>query len=245
MRALHGEMVLPSRPVILPSLRNNGLRHNARKPALDQSTRLANQRFGIKDNPAPPQRIRAAIHAPTADSLLLPTREPLRRFDAPSYRRTRLIPMVSRLHVHFSSGKDEWETPDDFFAELDATFHFDLDACASPHNAKCSRYFTKNDDALKQRWNGTVFLNPPYGRKIAAFIRKAYQESLLGSTVVCLVPSRTDTHWWHRYAMFGERFHLRGRLWFKGAKAPAPFPSAVVIFWSGRLGQAIRPDAQT
>jgi len=152
--------------------------------------------------------------------------------------------MASRLDVHFSSRNDEWETPDDFFAELDAIFHFDLDACASPLNAKCSRYFTINDDALQQRWCGTVWMNPPYGREIAAFMRKAYFESLLGSTVVCLIPSRTDNDWWHRYAMRGERFLLRGRLWFKGAKSPAPFPSAIVIFWGGRLGKAIRTDLE-
>lgn len=152
--------------------------------------------------------------------------------------------MRSRLDVHFSSRNDEWETPDDFFAELDAVFHFDLDACASQHNAKCPRFFTKEEDALKHRWRGTVWMNPPYGREITPFMRKAYKESLLGATVVCLVPSRTDNDWWHRYAKRGERYHLRGRLWFKGAKAPAPFPSAIVIFWSGRLGEAIRTELE-
>jgi phage N-6-adenine-methyltransferase len=150
--------------------------------------------------------------------------------------------MSSRLDVHYSSRTDEWSTPDDFFAELDGIFHFDLDACASPRNAKCARYFTQQQDALQQRWQGTVYMNPPYGREIGAFMRKAYEESLLGATVVCLVPSRTDTQWWHRYARRGQIIYLRGRLKFGGAETSAPFPSAIVIFWGGRLGHAVRPE---
>jgi len=152
--------------------------------------------------------------------------------------------MGSRLDVHFSSRNDEWETPDDFFAELDAIFHFDLDACASARNAKCPRFFTKEDDALKHRWSGTVWMNPPYGRDIAQFMRKAYEESLCDATVVCLVPSRTDNDWWHRYAMRGQIAYLRGRLKFGGAETSAPFPSAIVIFWGGRLGHAVRPELE-
>ena len=85
-------------------------------------------------------------------------------------------------------------------------------------------------------------MNPPYGREIAGFMRKAYEESLVGATVVCLVPSRTDTEWWHRYAKRGQIILLRRRLKFGGATSSAPFPSAIVIFWGGRLGQAIRPE---
>jgi phage N-6-adenine-methyltransferase len=152
--------------------------------------------------------------------------------------------MATRLAVHFSSQSDEWETPRDLFAELDAIFHFDLDACASPHNAKVPRYFAKEDDALRQRWTGTVWMNPPYGREISAFMRKAYEESVRGATVVCLVPSRTDTDWWHRYAKRGVVIHLRGRLKFGGASSSAPFPSAVVIFWGGNLGKSVRPELE-
>ncbi len=85
-------------------------------------------------------------------------------------------------------------------------------------------------------------MNPPYGREIARFMRKAYEESLAGSTVICLVPSRTDTDWWHRYAKRGQIICLRGRLKFGGASTSAPFPSALVIFWGGRLGAAVRPE---
>lgn len=152
--------------------------------------------------------------------------------------------MSSQINVHFSSQSEEWSTPTELFAELNEIFHFDLDACASPTNAKCARYFTKQQDALSQRWRGTVWMNPPYGRKIAAFMRKAYEESLTGSTVVCLVPSRTDTAWWHRFARRGKIVYLRGRLKFGGARTSAPFPSAIVIFWGGRLGQATHPELQ-
>ena len=148
---------------------------------------------------------------------------------------------ASRLGVHFSSETPEWPTPDDLFDELNDIFHFDLDACATPANAKCPRFFTKEQDALTKRWEGTTWMNPPYGREIARFMKKAYEESLAGSTVVCLVPSRTDTHWWHSYAKRGLIIPLRGRLKFGGAKTSAPFPSAIVIFFGGRLGDAVRP----
>jgi len=88
-------------------------------------------------------------------------------------------------------------------------------------------------------------MNPPYGRAIAAFLRKAHEESLSGATVVCLVPSRTDTAWWHRYARQGQIIFLRGRLRFGEARASAPFPSAIVIFWGGRLGNAIRSQQES
>ncbi len=143
--------------------------------------------------------------------------------------------------IHFSTGNVQWSTPDELFDELNRRFHFDLDACASPTNAKRPRYFTKEQDALRQPWHGTVWMNPPYGKQIGAFMQKAYEESLTGATVVCLVPSRTDTKWWHGYAKRGDIKFLRGRLKFGGARTSAPFPSAIVIFWSDRLGDATRP----
>ena len=145
---------------------------------------------------------------------------------------------MTKMAVHYSSASEEWETPQSLFDELNATFHFDLDACASRQNAKCPRFFTKAEDALKQNWSGTVWMNPPYGRKIESFMRKAFMESCKGSTVVCLVPNRTDTRWWHRYAKRGVVLPLQGRLRFSGAKSPAPFPSAIVIFFGGKLGEA-------
>lgn len=132
-----------------------------------------------------------------------------------------------------SSATEEWGTPQDFFDALNEEFNFELDVCANEGNAKCDRFFTKEDDGLTQEWSGVCWMNPPYGRVIGHWMRKAYESSLNGATVVCLVPSRTDTAWWHDYAMKGDIRFLRGRLKFvgvNGVKSSAPFPSAVVIF---------------
>lgn len=132
--------------------------------------------------------------------------------------------------VHFSSATDLWATPQDFFDELHDEFGFETDVCASVENAKCKRFFTKEDDGLAQVWSGVCWMNPPYGREIGHWMWKALQSAKLGATIVCLVPSRTDTAWWHDYATKGEIRFVRGRLKFGGNKNAAPFPSAVVIF---------------
>lgn len=130
----------------------------------------------------------------------------------------------------FSSKTDLWATPQSFFDDLDSEFGFELDVCALPSNAKCERYFTPADDGLSQTWSGVCWMNPPYGKEIGLWMRKAYLSSRQGATVVCLVPARTDTRWWHDYAMRGQIRFIKGRLKFGDAKANAPFPSAVVIF---------------
>lgn len=130
----------------------------------------------------------------------------------------------------WSSATDEWATPQDFFDDLDAELHFTLDPCATPENAKCLRYFTREDDGLAQEWTGVVFMNPPYGRGIGAWVRKAYESAQAGATVACLLPARTDTAWFHDYCARGEVRFVRGRLRFGGAKENAPFPSMVVVF---------------
>lgn len=133
--------------------------------------------------------------------------------------------------VHFSSADDNWATPDDVFKALDAEFNFTLDPCASIGNAKCPRFFTKDIDGLSQDWGvNTVFMNPPDGRVISKWIKKAYESTRGGATVVCLIPARTDTQWWHEYVMKGEIRLIKGRLKFNGHINSAPFPSAVVIF---------------
>lgn len=134
--------------------------------------------------------------------------------------------------VHFRSDSDDWATPVDLFAELDGEFHFDVDVCASPTNAKCSRFFSREDNGLQQTWSDTCWMNPPYGRSIGLWMAKAWESSQAGATVVCLVPARTDTAWWHEYATRGEIRYLRGRLRFGNATHSAPFPSAVVVFRS-------------
>lgn len=133
-------------------------------------------------------------------------------------------------NVHFSSNTDLWSTPQDFFDKLNAEFHFQTDVCALPENAKCEHYFTPEQDGLKQIWGGQCWMNPPYGREIGKWMKKAYESSLQGATVVCLVPSRTDTRWWHDYAVKGEIRFIKGRLKFGDSRNSAPFPSAVVIF---------------
>lgn len=132
--------------------------------------------------------------------------------------------------LHFSSKTEMWATPDDFFKKYDAVYGFETDVCASPENAKCKTYFTEENDGLAQSWSGVCWMNPPYGRTIKAWMRKAYESSLDGATVVCLVPARTDTAWWHEYAIKGDIEFIRGRLKFGDHKNSAPFPSAVVVF---------------
>ena len=137
--------------------------------------------------------------------------------------------------VMFSSKSNDWETPADFYSQLDAEFGFTLDPCASQASAKCSSFYTADDDGLSKNWEGqTVFMNPPYGRKIGNWIQKAYEEGEKGNTrVVALIPARTDTKYWHNYCMKATEIRfVKGRLKFgKGnAKNSAPFPSAVVIF---------------
>lgn len=130
----------------------------------------------------------------------------------------------------FSSETDEWATPGWLFREYDAEFGFTLDVCATPENAKCATFFTREQDGLSQEWSGVCWMNPPYGATIGEWMEKALQESGRGVTVVCLVPARTDTGWWHDYATKGQVRFLRGRVKFGDAKNSAPFPSAVVVF---------------
>jgi len=128
------------------------------------------------------------------------------------------------------SASSEWETPQDLFDELDKEFGFGLDPCASKINAKCKTYYTKEKSGLGLPWFGTVFMNPPYGREIGKWVKKAWEESQRGCTVVCLLPARTDTRWFHDYCMKGEVRFIKGRIKFIGAKWNAPFPSMIVIF---------------
>lgn len=136
------------------------------------------------------------------------------------------------MSVHFSSKTPEWPTPQAFFDGLDKEFGFTLDPCATNENHKCEKYFTESENGLTQSWaNECVFMNPPYGRGIADWMRKAFDSCTEdNATVVCLVPSRTDTKWFHTYAMQGEIRFIKGRLKFGNATENAPFPSAVVIF---------------
>ncbi len=137
--------------------------------------------------------------------------------------------------VMFSSKSNDWATPQDFYNQLDAEFEFTLDPCASQSSAKCASFYTADDDGLSKDWEGhTVFMNPPYGRKIGNWIQKAYEEGEKSNTrVVALIPARTDTKYWHNYCMKATEIRfVKGRLKFGhgNTKNSAPFPSAVVVF---------------
>ncbi len=148
--------------------------------------------------------------------------------------RKRTRPRTAR-DVLASSRSDNWPTDPTIYAALDAEFGFTLDPCASHENHKCERYFTVEDDGLAQEWTGRVFMNPPYGRTLGEWMLKAWQASqMTAELVVCLVPARTDVRWWHEYAVRGEVRFVKGRLRFGDLSAPAPFPSAIVVFRNAR-----------
>ena len=143
----------------------------------------------------------------------------------------------------FSNKNNAWCTPRDFFKILDSEFNFTLDPCCLPKSALCDKYFTPDEDGLKQDWGGyTVFVNPPYGREIGKWVKKCYEESKKeNTTVVMLIPSRTDTRYFHDYILNkAELRFIKGRLKFidldyTGREedrkiSPAPFPSMLVIY---------------
>jgi phage N-6-adenine-methyltransferase len=132
-----------------------------------------------------------------------------------------------------SSKSNEWETPYNFFMELHKEFHFTLDPCCTLQTAKCYKHYTKLEDGLKQDWSkDVVFMNPPYGGHTGDWIKKAYEESLKGAVVVCLIVSSTDRSYWHEFIFpFASQIRfVRGRIKFGNSKSTAPFASAVVIF---------------
>jgi phage N-6-adenine-methyltransferase len=159
----------------------------------------------------------------------------------------------------FSSATDDWATPQELFDQLNGEFLFALDVCATPENAKCALFYTREQDGLKQDWardarravrpvtvygigERAIWMNPPYGRGIGEWVAKAWRESTNGVPVVCLLPARTCTRWWHDFIWDSDahtpypgvqiRF-VEGRLKFGGSKNSAPFPSVIVVFRGG------------
>lgn len=125
-----------------------------------------------------------------------------------------------KLKVHFSSQRQNWKTPKAFYQALDAEFGFNDDPC--PTNPK--------DDGLNRDWGSVSYVNPPYS-ECAKWCAKAYEEAEKGKTVVMLIPSRTDTKYWHDYVMKADEIRfIKGRLKFDEHKHNAPFPSALIIF---------------
>lgn len=144
--------------------------------------------------------------------------------------------------VVFSSVKMDYCTPQDFFDLLNEEFHFALDAAATEKSAKCPVYYTPETDGLNSPWDcgGPVFCNPPYGRQIGKWVQKAYEEAKAGTTIVLLIPARTDTTYFHDYIYgIAEVRFVRGRLHFTDEDGnkfpPAPFPSMVVVY-NGKEG---------
>lgn len=135
----------------------------------------------------------------------------------------------------FTSNADDWTTPDDFYALLDAEFNFTLDPCCYPETAKCEQFFTQEDDGLEQEWTGSVFVNPPYGRVIGKWVAKAYQAAqTTADVVVMLIPARTCSRYWHDYCMKAAEIRfVRGRLRFGLSQINAPFPNAIIVFRRG------------
>ena len=152
----------------------------------------------------------------------------------------------------FSSKSDMWGTPTTFFEKLNQTYKFTLDACANKENHKCEKYYTIEDDGLSKSWrNEVVFVNPPYS-DVGSWVAKAYYESTNnGATVVMLIPSRTDTRYWHDYIMNGANkiYFIKGRLKFENGSHKvshaAPFPSAVVVFDLGQFRWSNGPMVKT
>lgn len=133
----------------------------------------------------------------------------------------------------YSSASEEWSTPQWLFDEYNNMYRFKLDVCATKENAKCEKFYTKEDDGLKQPWPGNWWCNPPYGRGVTGlWVKKAFEER--GG--VMLIPARTDTKWFHDYIYRQQGVEIRflkGRLKFGDSKNSAPFPSMIII-WSGK-----------
>jgi len=134
----------------------------------------------------------------------------------------------------FSTGTIHWSTPQDFFDKVNNKYHFTLDACADTTNYKVRSYFSEKTNGLAQSWqNDVVWVNPPYGKTISDWIKKAHDECSINCTIVMLLPARTDTRWFHDY-IYGNPdcsiTFIKGRLKFSGSKSSAPFPSMLVEF---------------
>ena len=134
--------------------------------------------------------------------------------------------------VVFSSASEHWETPKTLYDALDAEFHFVDDPCP----------LGGLEFGLTRDWYSPCFLNPPWTRRdpITPWLEKAHNEAQRGVTVVCLIPSRTDTQWFQSvFKSAQEILFLAGRLKFGGSRHNAPFPSALVL--DGPSAWSLRP----
>lgn len=142
----------------------------------------------------------------------------------------------SKLAVHFSSKRGDHGTPQWLFDRLNERFKFKMDLAASGKNKLCDKYFSEKDNGLELTWpKGWSWCNPPYGKSLIYWAKKAYEQSEEGRDCIMLLPARTDTKWFHQYILpFASAvIFIRGRLTFKGEPASAPFPSMLVV-WKKR-----------
>jgi phage N-6-adenine-methyltransferase len=130
----------------------------------------------------------------------------------------------------FNRSKVEYETPDEIFNPLNEEFGFTLDVCADKDNAKCELFYSKEQDSLSRKWQGVCWMNPPFGREMKKWVKKAYESWKEGATVVCLLPSRTNTLWWHDWVMKGDVRFIKGEVTFKGQKNGLWMPMSIVVF---------------
>lgn len=140
-------------------------------------------------------------------------------------------------NVLFSKKTDEWETPKDLFDKLNNIFSFTLDPCATVNNAKCKKFYTKDQNGLLKSWkNETVFCNPPYSQ-IKLWVKKCYEEFKLNKvTVILLLPARTDTKYFHEFISGNALlFFIKGRLHFNNSINSAPFPSIIAVFTNKKI----------
>ncbi len=126
-----------------------------------------------------------------------------------------------KLKGCFLSTRADWRTPKKLLKQLTKEFGPLFDPCPSQ----------PTEDGLKISWKSPAFINPPYGRQIGKWIKKGFQEYRKGKTVIMLLPSRTDTKWFHTYVLKAKEIRfIKGRLRFDDKKGPAPFPSLIAVF---------------
>lgn len=134
--------------------------------------------------------------------------------------------MKSSTGVHFMSQRMDWKTPKAVYQTLDAEFAFNHDPCPAGWNGII--------DGLTSSWGTSSYVNPPYGVHLPLWVKKSYEQWQEGKTVVMLIPSRTDTRWWHDYCMQASEIRfIKGRLKFDDQENSAPFPSAIIVFRGG------------
>lgn len=144
--------------------------------------------------------------------------------------------------VMFSSESELWGTPDRLWLPIQKKWGpFTLDPCADETNNKADCYFDQKANGLEQRWDGRVFVNPPFNRKkkmyVGPWVEKALDELDTCELIVMVLPTKTDVKWWQRLVMLRakEVYFVEGRVKFvqPGKDNSAPFPSAIVLFEPG------------